>query len=424
MISFKYASVKLLLSLVLFVTSIIGAFAQSGNPYIVNYIPDLKNTDNQNLAIVQGADGVVYFANRKGVLSYDGFRWDLIKTESSVFSLARDASSGQIYVGCRGNFGFLDKDLTGAVSYVSLYDQGEGSGQSEITKIIIAEDDIYYYSDYLLFRYSSSDGKVDTIRSAKNEEVFTGLFSIQNNLYLNLYGNGLKKVTSSGIEAVANGEIFSSVEIITAIEYAKDTVLLGTNENEIFLFDGTEITPFEVDAKDYLLESSLTGGLELSARQFVLSTLTGGCIIIDKKTGNTVNILNYQTGLPDDEIHAMGTDRNGGLWLAHDYGISRADISVPIRNYSSYPGIEGNLISVIDFDSTLYVATTEGVYFLTEVKDYAEAVIYIKQPKKKTEEQEPGVERRHKMPSLSHKSDQAELTMEDKPADTVADKKP
>jgi len=415
MVFIKNIFVKLPVSFLIFSILSVGAFAQHGNPYIVNYIPDLKNIDNQNLCIVQGSDGVIYFANRKGVLSYDGFKWNLIKTESSVFSLAHDSSSGQVYVGCRGNFGLLEKDVTGEISYVSLSDQNEVSALGEITKIIITEDGIYYYSTYSLFRFSNGENKIDKIWSAENEKVFTGLLSLQNELYLNVYGEGLKKVENSGLEDVENGEIFSSVEIITAFHYADDTVLLGTNENEIFLFDGKEFKPFTVEAKDYLLESGLVGGLELSSQQFVLSTLTGGCVIIDKKTGNTVNILNYQTGLPDDETYAMGTDRNGGLWLAHDYGISRADISVPVRNYSSYPGIEGNPISVIDYDSTIYVSTTEGVYFLTEVKDFSEVVIYIKEPKKKTEDDQQRIESHYVQSALPLESDTDEPAIEDDP---------
>ncbi|MBL4754485.1 MAG: SpoIIE family protein phosphatase [Flavobacteriales bacterium] len=398
MVFTKCDGLSFLISFLLLLLVNASALAQQGNPYIVNYVPDLKNIDNQNLSIVQGADGVLYFANRKGVLSYDGYQWRLIKTASSVFSLVRDTTSGQIYVGCRGNFGLLDKDAAGVISYVSLFEQNESHEQSEITNIITAQDGIYYAGAYVLFRYSGSDQNIDTIWSTKNDKLLRGLFSLKNELYINLDGSGLQKITRSETASVIGGDIFSDVEIITSIPFSNDAILLGTNENEIFLFDGKDIQPFSVEAKEYLLESNLAGGLELSAQQFVLSTLTGGCVIIDKKTGNTVNILNYQTGLPDDEIYAMGTDRNGGLWLTHDYGISRADISVPIRNYSSYPGIEGNLISVVEFDSTIYVSTTEGIYFLTEVKDYSEVVIYIKQPKKKTEAIEPRIENRYVRP--------------------------
>ncbi len=401
-------------------------FSQHGNPYLVNYSPEVKNIDNQNFAIVQGADGLIYFANRNGVLTYDGFEWDLIRTESAVFSLTLDKSDGQIYVGCRGSFGLLQKEATGEVSYVMLSGQNKSAGLSEISKILVGKDGIYFYSDYSLFLYSLKENNINNTWHAQSQQVFTGLFELENTFYLNIQGNGLHRITESGLEPIENGAIFSSTEILTAIQYDADNVLLGTSENEIFLFDGTDMQPFEVEAADYLLESSLAGGLDLSNKHFVLSTLTGGCIIIEKQSGKTVHTLNYQTGLPDDEIYAMGTDRNGGLWLAHDYGISRADISVPVRNYSSYPGIEGNLISVIDHDSTVYVATTEGVYYLTEVNDLSEVLIYIKEPKKRSQPKQFNIESIYVKPYLAEEPDSAEIPKEDIPATIDADenKKP
>ncbi|MCH8318738.1 MAG: hypothetical protein IIA88_09640, partial [Bacteroidetes bacterium] len=64
----------------------------------------------------------------------------------------------------------------------------------------------------------------------------------------------------------------------------------------------------------------------------------------------------------------------------------RVDNTLPVKNYSSYPGLEGNLTSVIEFDSTIYVATSEGIFYLTEVKDIKELMVYIKKPKQKEED--------------------------------------
>ena len=55
----KYTFVKHLVSLLHFLILNIGASSQHGNPYVVNYVPDLINVDHQNRAIVQGSDGVV-----------------------------------------------------------------------------------------------------------------------------------------------------------------------------------------------------------------------------------------------------------------------------------------------------------------------------------------------------------------------------
>ena len=93
-------------------------------------------------------------------------------------------------------------------------------------------------------------------------------------------------------------------------------------------------------------------------------------MIFDKETGKTKNIINYQTGLPDDEIYSMAKDSENGLWLSHSKGISRVDFNFPVKNYSTYPGLEGNINSIIGNFPDVYVATSEGLFYLSEVKEY------------------------------------------------------
>ncbi|MFH1319146.1 MAG: SpoIIE family protein phosphatase [Bacteroidota bacterium] len=392
------------------------SYAQQGNLYLVNYDPGIENIKNQHTSIIQDLNGIMYFAGRRGVLTYDGVKWELLKTPSSAYSVAIDSSNGRVYVGCRNNFGYLEKDETGKDVYVSISHQ-EGNFSissgvfSGITDIAITKNFIYFYCYYHIFRFSRENNEIDYLWNTDDSEPFTGLINTGDELYVNIAGSGLHKVEDKILAAIPSGEILLSVEIITALHYRKDTFLVGTSENEIYLFNARSagkddrsgrigLKPFSFEARDYLLESILAGGIELSDNQFVLSTLTGGCVFIDKETGKTSNILNYQTGLPDDEIYAMGKDRNGGLWISHDYGITRVDNSIPVRNFSLYPGLEGNIISVIDFDRTVYVATSEGVFYLTEVKNFKELEIYIKEPRKKTDDSLLPLQRTHQKPPI------------------------
>ncbi|MCH8317892.1 MAG: hypothetical protein IIA88_05255, partial [Bacteroidetes bacterium] len=316
-------------------------YAQEGHFILFDHNPKLQNIDNHNTSIIQGSNGVMYFANKKGILSYDGIKWKLIQTPGSVYALAihsgpglppeysGSAQAGKIYAGCKENFGYLKKDPYGKDIYVSISDslppRTRGEGFGEITRIEIIKDQIYFYASRVLFCYSIKNNVIENSWQSSENELFTGLVITNKDIFINISGQGLNRVDRSGLSPIPGGEIFSNTEIITSFHYKNDTVLIGTSENEMFLFEGKQFIPYSFEAKDYLLESILSGGIELSTDHFVLSTLTGGCIFIDKKNGVTLTTLNYQTGLPDDEIFAMGKDRNGGLWIAHDYGITRVD---------------------------------------------------------------------------------------------------
>ena len=109
--------------------------------------------------------------------------------------------------------------------------------------------------------------------------------------------------------------------------------------------------------------------------------LEGGALVVEKKSGKIKFTINYINGLPDDEIFAIGVDNNNGLWLSHQFGLTRADMQLPIDNFSIYPGLKGNLITSLWHKNELYIATSEGVYYLKEIKNYTEVEILVKQEK-------------------------------------------
>ena len=75
-----------------------------------------------------------------------------------------------------------------------------------------------------------------------------------------------------------------------------------------------------------------------------------------------MHTINYRTGLPDDEIYSSFVDKSGGLWLSHEYGISRTAFDIPVRNFGNYPGIQGKINAIQVIDSILIVATGEGLF--------------------------------------------------------------
>ena len=46
-------------------------------------------------------------------------------------------------------------------------------------------------------------------------------------------------------------------------------------------------------------------------------------IFIDAESGQTYDIINYYSGLPDNQVYALLADRHRGVWAAHDYGFTR-----------------------------------------------------------------------------------------------------
>jgi class 3 adenylate cyclase/ligand-binding sensor domain-containing protein len=357
--------------------------AQEGSSFITNFNLSETVYSNQNWSIVQDKDEVMLFANRRGVLTYDGAYWKEISLPDIIFTMAPDPQKSRIYAGCRNGFGYLSKDEKGIYNYTEL--SATLKNTSEISKLELTSDAVYFYNNESISRCLLSNLSNTRQWSTTSTNPFAGTIKFKDKIYVVVSGKGLHVIENDSLQAL---KTIASVpdEILFSANFDENRVMVGTGNDELFLFDGKSFTKFLFEGQKHIAENILANGVELNENEIAISTVTGGCLIIDKKTGATSQSINYRTGLPDDELYAIGKDRSNGLWLSHEYGLSRIDNNLPVRNYSSYPGLEGNLNSVATSGTTLYVATSQGVYFLTKTFDNQEVQKLIQlQDKEKIE---------------------------------------
>ncbi len=343
--------------------------SQEGTPFITHY-KGSRNQNMQNWAICQDGLDMMYFANRHGLLSYDGYRWDNIRLPNTPMSLARDNLSNRVYIGGLNNIGYLDKDSRGSNEYIPISNDSISTGI--ITGILFEDDIIIFYGDESVSIYDRKTEKVGRQWLTKEDEIFTGVVYVDNNLFINVSGRGLHRIDSDTLFPIVTGYLTEDCEILFSLPHSSGRVLIGTSDNRLSLFDGIKYYDYPLSNTEYLKDNLLSGGVEVGQKFYAFSTLYGGAIVVDKQSGKVEHIINYQNGLPDDEIYAMGSDSNEGLWLAHSYGVSRVDLKLPAENYSGFPGLEGVLTASLKYNDRLYVATNTGLYMLDEVKSYKE----------------------------------------------------
>ncbi|MBN1181481.1 MAG: SpoIIE family protein phosphatase [Bacteroidales bacterium] len=366
-------------------------YSQEGSPFITHF-KLAKNMDTYNWSICQDNDGLILLANRKGIYTFDDNEWQHIETPSVPYAIKK-APDGTIFVGCKDNFGYLIKDSTNLYTYYSLSSGYDDLG--EITEILFDGEKMFFYSPQHIISIDSADYTVSKEWLSNQSNTFTGIIKIQNDVYVNIIGAGLHKIENDTIWPIKKGDQFADVNILFYLPYNKNQILFGTSDGKLLLFDGKKFTPFKIEDDEYLSESILLNGAEFDENRFILTTLAGGCLIIDKKTKKTLNTINFQTGLPDDEVYALYVDLNLGLWVTHQYGMSRIDTRIPIKNYAAYPGLPANINALTFFKGTLYIASNSGVYHLEEVRNYQEIEVLIKKrtPTSRSYDQKKGTQK-------------------------------
>ena len=350
--------------------------AQEGLPYLSNFqLPG--GFSPQNWSITQDEDGLLLLANSRGILSFDGSMdgWQYLGPEIIPYSIAKEPRTGKIYVGTESGIGYLKKNKYGDYEYIPLSSDDEKNGF--ITHISFSGKKAYFYSERAITTMDLFHPENREVIELKQGESFAGYFIHDTTLYANIRNKGLYKSLNGELIPLQTDPDFSNDNIQFFIKFDQQKILFATDNSFLYLFDGRKISDYLIKDEDYLFKARISDAISLPNNEIALSTRTGGCIIIDKISGKSKFIINYQSGLPDDEIFAITKDKGNGLWLTHERGATRIDLTLPIRNYNAFPGLEGNLSETIRFNGTLYVSTSEGIYYLHQVKNFTKTNILI-----------------------------------------------
>src|SRR6478736_4056539 len=102
-------------------------FAQNdlkGLPFITNYRYQDYNADGVNWWVTEDDKGVLYFANSKGILVFDGQSWELVRPPGIAETRALvKGKDGRIYVATNGDIGYLAPGKKEKLEFISLKDK-------------------------------------------------------------------------------------------------------------------------------------------------------------------------------------------------------------------------------------------------------------------------------------------------------------
>jgi hypothetical protein len=344
------------------------SFAQTGNYFLSHYLPPDKKIDPLCFAVAQDPRGIMYFANRSGVLEFDGKNWQLAATPFPIYTLAVSAK-GIIFAGGLAGFGKVEV-VNGTIAFRALH--GTDPDAKGIRGSMAANDFVYWISEKHVFVYEISSKTVSKL-SAEAGNKLKGIFQVGDRLLVSsqsgvLYQLSGKTFSRSQFNATQGDLLFSDNRATGA--------LLGTSLPSLYRLSGDAVQPVRLRDQQFLEVNGLVGGAWVTDELVALATLRGGVIFVHPGTGETAEITNFYTGLPDNEIRAIFCDAQGAVWVTHEYGITRIMPLAPFRNFTHYPGLSGSVLCALSLNDNLYVGTSLGVFKLVKDPQYEEQVYF------------------------------------------------
>ncbi len=337
---------------------------------------EYKNS-KRNYAIASDNRGLIYFGNENGILEFDGSRWRTISVPvgAVVRSLTTD-KNGRIYVGLDGGFGYLAPDSIGEIKYVSLSKDMDHDGLGSFLNVFASDDEVYFISLNRVMIYKNN--QLEEVE-LPNQLLRNPAFFVNNKLYLTIADHGLSVLEGNSFNSVFGEKYNNWVNegIISVLPMADGKMLIARKFDGLTIWKGNELSTFKTPVDNYLKENLISGGLILPNGNICISTLRGGIVILTPD-GNVKNILNRESGLPDNTINAALVGHQQGLWLATDNGIVRISLYSPVYLFSERSGLQGNVNSIARHNGTLYVSTTQGIYYLKDISPAELSKSYFK----------------------------------------------
>jgi serine phosphatase RsbU (regulator of sigma subunit) len=349
--------------------------AQDGGLMLTHFRESHKAED-QNWAICQDSRNIMLFANRRGVVTFDGYNWNLTRLPVIPYTMVFNSNDHRVYIGGEDSYGYMARNRNGIYEYIPIASDSVFSGI--VTDIAFSDSLMYIMSGRYIAIHNSQTLEQVSIVSVKEAESFEGLFTAPSGIFANVSSDGLLRLDGDTLVPLITGYMTAYDNILFTLPYDEKRIMIGLASGTIHLFDGLEFSRWDPHDDDYLSQKMLTGGHLVNDSLYLFSTVEGGVLVVGKKNRKVHHKINYESGLPDNEVFAIGSDGSSGLWISHQYGLTRADLGIPVRNFGIYPGLSGNLISALWHDDRLYVATSDGLFVLKEVKKYEDVVVYRK----------------------------------------------
>jgi signal transduction histidine kinase/DNA-binding response OmpR family regulator/ligand-binding sensor domain-containing protein len=340
------------------------AFAQSDNPFIKNYprttyYSSEFTTAPQIWSFAQRTDGVMFLANTNGVLEFDGKSWRMTPGTEGLPNLrVHSGPPNRIYVSAQTDFGYLAPDAAGNLHFKSIY---IGSEPPEVRSIWDARDGVWFVATHRLWRW---DPQREALESWQAPGPILNAFIQGGALWCRIEGKGIARAGEANWQFEPGSQVNfpSRVQVILSLNPASPSLsdlLFVTRSDGQHLWNKGQLTRWSTGLDPNLQVWDAT---PIHPERIALATHTQGLIVLDR-SGRVLNTYNREGGLISNTLITAFQDRQSGIWVSSDFGVSRIEYPPRLQFFGYNSFLEGAVTAVARQNDDLWVGTTNGLFY-------------------------------------------------------------
>ena len=334
-----------------------------GNPTIVSVTMDGR--------------GVMHFGNEAGgIVTFDGTSWNLIRTPGTgrITALATD-TRGVVFAGGENDFGFLQPDLSGRLTWHSLSgmisDSTATTGIGSIKSIAADSNAVFLTDGKMLFSLETgSDSVIVTdMEISYGISTVSSLIAFDNRIIIADRNEGLFVYSDGTISRIPEGEKFRNTRIVRMAPYDRDNLLIAAAGKGLMMFNirtGALNNNFTDRRGTLILRGGTLTDLVILPGNMIAAGLDNGAgvCIFSHEGALLQHISELTTSVRESSVTAMYCDNanNSQLWFCTRGFINIACVSMPAGEFGKAAGIMPGTVSVIGFADSVFVSANDGLY--------------------------------------------------------------
>ncbi len=344
----------------LFIAFNILTFCVNAQQFLVNNFNSNQYKSHTLMwAATQDFNGRIWFANNNGVVRFDGNNWKTFDIPFPVRNLVFN-SKGNLFLACKGNFGFVSFKQDGSYEYISLNSKIE-----EKNIIINGDERIFSLGDEIYF---TSRNTVIKIYESNNEfkikildtKTILGSTVFEDKLYLNIAKEGFGYIANNKFTLVNNGYLLLGKQI-SAVNNWNKKLLIATNFDGIYVLENNNLV--KVNGTINNIANDGIAGINIINNTIFVGTFHNGVkAYSDFNTALNNSII---PNLPSNEIYNLSSDNEKNLWIAHAKGLTQVLVNIPVKKINTIQ-IEGSITNLEKYKNNVYISSSNGVISLNK----------------------------------------------------------
>ena len=343
------------------------ANAQLSRQPVTSFTPLDYGASYYTYCVAEDQFGLIYLGTSYGIIQYDGGSWRFIPVKAGANVSAIYVINDTIFVGTHNDFGYLLANETGKYEYYSITEKFHADiiQFSAIWNILKHRNSIVFHSDEAVFIYDGDDiTTIEPLTSyhmayVHNEELFVRERHI-----------GMSKFDGNDFQPIPHGDLFADTRVLSILPAKDNKTLIVTREEGLWLWNNEsfEKINLELGLEEFLIESSIIGGILLKDANYALYTWNNGVIVLNKELELIVN-YDVDSGLSSNEITGIMQDSYGDLWLSSMKGPNRIQYTSPFSIFSHKDGLYGTVQAVAKAGNEYLAGTFDNLY-ITDSSGY------------------------------------------------------